>query len=109
MRSIHDKIIGDGNKYPAKDGNGFIAIFPPYHARKGTIMVGGLSGYYEPEWDETTAYEALVDCLSNHFTDWENFDEDEGNYPICSRDLSKPRFVFQAANEAIARAKEPRK
>ena len=29
----------------------------------GTPMVGGLSGYYEPEWTETTTYGALSDVL----------------------------------------------
>ena len=78
------------------------------HARKGTIWLAGCLAIMRQKWDETTAYEALVDCLSNHFTDWENFDED-GNYPICSPDLSKAQIVFQAANEAIARAEGARK
>lgn len=26
-------------------------------------MIGGMSGYYEPEWDEETVYEALDESL----------------------------------------------
>lgn len=34
-----------------------------YHPLKGTPMTGGMSGYYEPEWYEKTAYEVLQDLV----------------------------------------------
>lgn len=37
-----------------------------WHPLAGTPMVGGMSGYYEPEWDEETAYEAL-----HHIVTWQ--------------------------------------
>lgn len=33
------------------------------HPLAGTPMLGGVSGYYEPEWDEDTAYEVLRETL----------------------------------------------
>lgn len=32
-------------------------------ALPGTPMIGAMSGYYEPEWDETTAYGVLQDVV----------------------------------------------
>lgn len=34
-----------------------------YHPLAGTPMSGGMSGYYEPEWDESTVYEVLCEVL----------------------------------------------
>lgn len=34
-----------------------------WHPLPGTPMSGGMSGYYEPEWDETTAYGVLQDVV----------------------------------------------
>ncbi|MBP27888.1 MAG: hypothetical protein CL858_29460 [Cupriavidus sp.] len=34
-----------------------------YHPLPGTPMSGGMSGYYEPEWDEHTVYEVLREVL----------------------------------------------
>lgn len=104
MRSVHNEVIGDGYKYPANNGNGYISVRPPNHPRKGTVMVGGMSGYYEPEWDETTAYEALVDVLFNIFTPWDDYDEVNDIWPSCFRNLSTPRLIFLAADELIERA-----
>lgn len=48
------------------------------HPLKGTPMTGAMSGYYEPEWDERTAWEELVNHVGfGHRpegmsdTDWE--------------------------------------
>lgn len=38
-----------------------------YHPLKGTPMIGGMSGYYEPEWSEQTLYEVLSGVL--HWSD----------------------------------------
>lgn len=34
-----------------------------HHPLPGTPMSGGMSGYYEPEWDEHTVYEVLREVL----------------------------------------------
>ena len=35
-----------------------------YHPLKGTPMLGQVSGYYEPEWDEETTYERLGELVA---------------------------------------------
>ena len=87
-------------KTPARDGRGWVYAKPPCHPRKGTIMVGALEGYYEPEWDEETAYEALLDILYVEFTDW----SEDGPCALM-RDLSTVTGVFRAAND-LARQRE---
>ncbi|WP_438852624.1 hypothetical protein [Brevundimonas nasdae] len=96
-RSVHPDLWGEHEiKTPAKDGDGWICISPPGHPRKGTIMVGALEGYYEPEWDEKTAWEALRDIVFIEFTDW---GEDE-----CSltRRLDTPSDILRAAESLVA-------
>jgi hypothetical protein len=34
-----------------------------YHPLKGTPMFGGMSGYYEPEWEERTAFGELCELV----------------------------------------------
>lgn len=73
-------------------------------------MVGAMSGYEEPEWEEQTAYEALIDAVHMEFTDWGALASagDEGedsDRPIMLRDLSTPTAVFAAAAEMIAAAR----
>jgi hypothetical protein len=65
-------------------------------------MVGATSGYYEPEWDEQSAWEALTQVVYDHFTDWS---EEE---PKLTRSLNSPREILQAATEMLANA-EPEK
>jgi hypothetical protein len=96
-RSPHNKIIREGEiKYPARDGKGgYIYLHPPSHPRKGTIMVGAVSGYYEPEWDEETAWEALSALVYASFTDW----DEDGPRPL--RSFNGPGDIFRAAAELI--------
>lgn len=49
-RSVHAGVTGsDMLKRPARDGKGgWIYMTPPSHPRKGTLMVGATTGYYEP-------------------------------------------------------------
>lgn len=68
----------------------------PSHVRKGTIMVGGMSGYYEPEWDEETAWEMLVGSVLDHFTDYGDIDK-----PRLTRRLRTPAEILRGANEMI--------
>lgn len=37
-----------------------------YHPLPGTPMFGGVFGYYEPEWDEKTAYSVLRHAVMYH-------------------------------------------
>lgn len=97
MRSVHPDLWDEHEiKTPAKDGNGWIRLSSPCHPRKGTIMVGALEGYYEPEWYEKTAWEALQDIVFIEFTEW---GEDE-----CSltRRLNTPSDILRAAESLVA-------
>ncbi len=84
-----------------------IVMKPPPHPRKGTIMVGATSGYYEPEWDEECAYVALQNIVFGHFTDWDvaffdgDVDELPDTRPLITRDLSSPSLIFAAAADII--------
>lgn len=75
---------------------------PPIHPRKGTVMVGAVEGYYEPEWDETTAYRALLNLVHEHFTDYRYDPETDDVERVPLRALPTPREVFKAAQEIIA-------
>jgi hypothetical protein len=70
---------------------------PPFHPRKGTIMVGAVSGYYEPEWDEECAWRALSQHVYAHFTDWSGEDR-----PKMLRKFACPGDVLRAAKEIVA-------
>ena len=97
MRSVNADLWGEHEiKTLAKDGDGWIRMSSPRHPRKGTIMVGALEGYYEPEWDEETAWEALQDIVFEEFTAW---GEDE-----CSltRRLDTPSDILRAAESLVA-------
>lgn len=72
-----------------------VRLAPPSHPRKGTVMVGAMSGYYEPEWDEETAFEALSQIVFAHFTDW------SAETPLPTRQIRTARDVFAAAREII--------
>lgn len=67
---------------------------------KRTIMVGAASGYEEPEWDETTAWEALSKWVWDQYFDY-NPKTDEAFF---SRrfDPRRPGEIFQAADELLA-------
>lgn len=69
---------------------------PPSHPRKGTIMVGCMSGYYEPEWDEQDAWSALEDLVGWHFC------ESDGEDLIPTRAFPTIASIFQTAHEMIA-------
>lgn len=58
-------------------------------------MVGEVSGYYQPEWDEQSAYGALATHVHHHFYDW----DESGGTP--ARRLRTPRDVFRAARDII--------
>lgn len=84
--------------YRPTTGNGeyWIVLRDSDQPIKGTPMVGAMCGYYEPEWEEKTAWEALVDLVYDHFCDWDE------NGPKPLRDLSEPGLIFRAAAEILA-------
>ena len=73
----------------------------PWHPRKGTIMVGEMSGYYEPEWSEESAYEALLTLVTTDFTDFETMK--------AARRLRTPADVFRGAAEMVVAASANRR
>ncbi len=73
-----------------------LVLRPPSHPRKGTVMVGAVSGYYEPEWDEETAWDSLLDLVHTHFTDW------GPRKPQPTRTISSVADVFRAADDMRA-------
>ena len=102
-RSVHADVMREGEiKTPAKDGNGWVYQWPPYHPLKGTVMVGATTGYYEPEWDEESAWGALNNLVWATFTDW------SGEDPVPLRTFNGPGDIFLAAHELIAAAKASR-
>lgn len=106
-RSVHGDLIGEHEiKRPAADGKGWVYMHPPSCPLKGTMMIGGVSGYYEPEWDEECCYGALDALVRDHFTDWEALmaedDHPAAQRPVLLRDLSTPSKVFRAADEMVA-------
>lgn len=79
-----------GTQYP------YVKLYPPSHPWPRTVMVGEVSGYYEPEWDEESAYGALATYVHYHFCDW----DENGGSP--TRRIRTPRDVFRAAHDIIA-------
>jgi hypothetical protein len=70
-----------------------IFTIPP-NAWDGTPFVGATSGYYEPEWDEWSAWNYLKNhALHAHAVDW----TEDG--PRVVRKLTNPRRVFALARE----------
>jgi len=72
-----------------------------FNSFKGTIAVGEMSGYYEPEWYDEPAYSALRDYLVLHFTNWEKHANNEDIEPTVSRRLHTPTDIFRAASDAL--------
>ncbi len=76
----------------------FIKLRPPHHPWPGTIMVGSIEGYYEPEWSEETAWGALDGLVRDHFFDYQA--------ERLTRRLHGPSDIFKAADEMIAAASD---
>jgi hypothetical protein len=96
---------GDMKRRP-KNGNGWIVMRRPDYPLKGTVMVGEMRGYYEPEWDEKSAWESLCDLVWDHFTEWKDVTDSTGDgelpTPTCNRDLSTTKLVLVAAHEILS-------
>lgn len=105
--SVHTDIMHEGGlvltpRSRADHKHPFIKIYPGYHPRKGTIMVGAMQGYYEPEWEEETAWGALREIVAGEFTDWSAVARDDYAVPWLTRSLRTPSDVFAAADDLVA-------
>jgi hypothetical protein len=100
--SVHGDVIKEGEiKWLARNPKGrgervWCYMWPPSHPLKGTPMVGAMSGYYEPEWDEETAWEALREWVWCQCYDFESNRQ--------TRALKLPSDFFRAADELISAA-----
>lgn len=103
--SVHGDVFGDQIKWVPRNGNGWAYIRPPSRPLKGTMMVGWMSGYYEPEWDETDAWARLVDIVADHLY-WGDCEEGRRTWPERRLRLSTPRDVFLVVPEVIAQRQQ---
>lgn len=65
---------------------------------KGTVGYGAMSGYYEPEWEDSDCYSILFSYVMDHFFDWGKCDGT--NYPECEWPSNVPRnphYIFRVA------------
>lgn len=96
-----------GIKFKAKSGKHWVIIFPPTNPLKGTIVVGSMCGYEEPEWEEETAWGALRGVVAERFCDIKyNQITDKFEYKR-TRDLRSIASVFKAANDLILSGQKP--
>ncbi|WP_425953018.1 hypothetical protein [Ralstonia pseudosolanacearum] len=86
-------------KRPTMRAGSWVVLRQPFAPWPGTPMVGDFFGYYEPEWEEETAWEALLTLVFDHFTEWSM----EGP-KLLRRDLDTPTRILRAAREIIAAA-----
>jgi hypothetical protein len=85
---------GDDIAFSTRAGNR-VVMRQPVHPLERTMMVGEMSGYYEPEWGEECAWLALYCRVFDHFTDWSEFGA------TMTRKFRNPGDVFRAAEEMI--------
>lgn len=90
-------------KYRPVDGKDWIVMIPPDQPLKGTMMVGSMEGYYEREWEEESAWDALFSLVWWHFA--KHHDDEGGGYMVQPRDLRTPSLVLKAAREIIQERK----
>lgn len=94
--------FSDSYKVRPRHDKHWIVLHHPDSPLKGTVMVGSMSGYYEPEWSEETAWESLCRIVEDRFSDWPEEVMDEGGWPKLTRDLSNVSKVFAAARDIIS-------
>lgn len=68
----------------------------------GTVGYGCVSGYYEPEWEDSCAWSILHNHVIDSFTDWKNFDGDGWPENHCPRRIkSSPAGIFRHAKYLV--------
>ncbi len=94
--------IGDDIVYTTRAGRRMV-MRPPWHPLVGTIMVGSMTGYYEPEWVEECAWIALADLVYWSSVDWSG-EPDEDGIPglVRTRRLRTPSDIFRGAADMLA-------
>lgn len=106
--SVHGDKIREGEiKWLARSRKGrgdylWCYAHPPSHPLKGTMMIGATTGYYQPEWDEETAWEALQSWVHGQFFDY----DPETNEAFSTRPLRTVTDIFRAADELLAQKGE---
>lgn len=100
-RDMHFATIAP--KCRAGTAHPYVHLSYPSNPIKGTVMVGAMEGYYEPEWDECTAWEALRNWVRGHF--WEYDEKTDRAY--YTRRFRNPGEIFAAADELLE-ARKPR-
>ncbi|MDR6953840.1 hypothetical protein J2X65_003203 [Ancylobacter sp. 3268] len=98
--SCHTDLFGEREmviepRCRAGTGLPYVKLYPPHHPRKGTLMVGGVSGGEEPEWSEECAWLALREQVYWSFVDY------DGEELVPTRQLRSPRDFFRAAEDLI--------
>lgn len=85
-------------KYMPRHGKQWVVLRQPWHPWKGTIMLGAMEGYYEPEWSEQTAWGALVEHVYLAFSEYDPTTENLR----CARRLDTAGRILAAAEELVA-------
>ena len=61
-------------------------------------MVGCLSGYEQPEWDEETAWGSLEHWVWGQFFEYDS----ENDIAFYTREFRNPSEIFAAADELLS-------
>lgn len=101
-----DYLCSGDIKTKTKNGSGYIWLSQQYiHPWKNTEMIGWTYGYYEPEWEEETAWDFFKNHVWSGFNDYESIldSEDELGLPnfqwVSRRKLNNPSQYFKAFEE----------
>ncbi|APQ14721.1 hypothetical protein BJP27_24435 (plasmid) [Pseudomonas oryzihabitans] len=99
----------DDIEYRTRKGDAVVHLSEKYiHPWAGTVMVGAMEGYYEPEWHECTAWDSLKDLVRDHYMDVDldqvlEAECGEGECPwVCLRRLPTTRDVLAALPDVLA-------
>lgn len=96
----NDYLTGRGREIKLTTRAGHTIIMaPPSCVRKGTVMVGSMSGGEEPEWSEHSAWEVLGEVVYYHFTEWDNKNQEL----IATKVFSTPSEILSAAEMMISK------
>lgn len=80
-----------GTRFP------YVKLYYSPHPIKGTPMIGWMSGYEQPEWDECTAWEVFMSYVFEGFTEY----HPTTGEPTVTRTLDTPSKLFRAADELL--------
>lgn len=99
----HPPACANDIKTPTKKNGRWVILSQSYvGVLPCTPLMSWMSGYEEPEWETSTAYDALCDYVHFHLMDYSQVDDDGVPIMIQRHDLSTPRKVFNAAEKLVA-------